>query len=75
MKRPQLIADQLSQDTIQCLERLLQEARDGHIIGIAFAALMKRHHFVAHTCGEVHRNRVLARGILRELDDELRAQH
>ena len=75
MKRPYLIGEQLSQDTIECLEHLLREAREGKIIGIAFAALLKRHNYIAHTCGEVHRNRVFARGILRELDDELRQAH
>lgn len=72
MKRPyQLISDQLSQETIQCLERLLEEARAGKIVGIAFAALLKRRHYIAHTCGEVANQRVFTRGILRELDDYL----
>lgn len=73
MRRPhyQIVADQLSHDTIQCLERLLDEARRGQVIGIAFAALMRRRHFVTHACGEVRRERVYARGMLRELDDEL----
>jgi hypothetical protein len=57
--------------TIECLERLLKEAKEGKIIGIAFAALMKQQCYVAHTCGEVQRQRVLTRGILRELDDML----
>lgn len=58
-------------DTIECLERLLKEAKEGKIIGIAFAALMKQQRYVAHTCGEVQRQRALTRGILRELDDML----
>lgn len=75
MKRAyQVIGDQLSHDTIECLERLLEEARAGKVIGIAFAAIMKRQHYVAHMCGEAHRQRVFTRGILRELDDKLGCQ-
>jgi len=70
-----VIGEQLSQDTIECLERLLHEAKAGKIIGIAFAALMKRQHYIAHSCGEVGRQRVLTRGILRELDDKLSKDH
>ncbi len=72
MTRPyRLISDELSQDTIECLERLLQEARDGRLIGIAFAGILKHQKYVHHACGEVKRQRILTRGILRELDDSL----
>lgn len=74
MRRPyyQLVADELSVDTIECLERLLDEAKQGKVIGIAFAALMKRRHYITHACGEVRRDRVFTRGMLRDLDDDLR---
>lgn len=67
----QLVAAQLSEDTIECLERLLEEAKSGQVIGIAFAALMRRRHYITHACGEVLRERVYTRGMLRELDDGL----
>lgn len=77
MRRPayHVIGEQLSHDTIECLERLLVEAKAGIIIGIAFAAIMRRQHYIAHSCGEVSRQRVLTRGILRELDDKLSRDH
>jgi hypothetical protein len=72
MTRPyRLISDQLSQDTIECLEKLLNEARSGRLIGIAFAGILKHQKYIHHSCGEVNRQRVLTRGILRELDDNL----
>lgn len=69
--KPSLVEQQLSHDTIECLERLLSEARAGRVIGIAFAALLKRRHYITHACGAAHQERVFTRGALRELDDQL----
>lgn len=71
--RVQMVRDGLSHDTIECLEHLLIEAKAGRVIGVAFAALKPRRGHITHTCGAVTSERVLTRGLLRELDDELRA--
>jgi hypothetical protein len=60
-----------SHDTIACLEHLLEEARRGEIIGLAFAALCKRRKFVLDTAGEAHRNPTFARGMVAALDDAI----
>jgi hypothetical protein len=61
----------VSSDTIQCLEVLLEKARAGEIIGVAYAAMHKRRRYTVHTCGEAHRNPTFARGMIAALDDEL----
>lgn len=58
-------------DTVAAAERLLIEAREGKIRGLAFVALMTQRRYVVYACGDVRRERVYARGMLRELDDEL----
>jgi hypothetical protein len=75
MKPPyRLVPDSLSHDTVQALEQLLDHAREGHIIGIAFAAMYKRRQFITNTAGECYRNPVFARGMVAALDDELSAR-
>lgn len=72
MKPPySLVTDTGSHDTVQCLERLLAEARAGQLIGLAYAAIMKRRNFRVNACGEAHRSPTFARGVLAALDDEL----
>jgi hypothetical protein len=61
-------------DTVACLERLLGEAKAGKVIGLAFVALMPKRHFIKHTTGAVHQERVYTRGLLQELDDMIREQ-
>jgi hypothetical protein len=72
MKRPfRLIPDSVSKDTVECLEVLLTQARRGEVIGIAFAAMLKRRAYITNTAGEAHRNPTFARGMIATLDDEL----
>jgi hypothetical protein len=61
-------------DTVECLERLLSEARAGKVVGLAFVALMPQRNFIVHTTGSVHQEPVYTRGVLRELDDMIRDQ-
>lgn len=75
MKPPfTLMEDNISTDTVRCLETLLAQARKGEVIGLAFAAILKRRNYVVNTAGEAHRNPTFARGVLRALDDELAAR-
>lgn len=66
-----LIPDTLSNDTITCLETLLSHARRGEVIGIAFAAMLKKRTYITNTAGECHRNPTFARGMVAALDDQL----
>jgi hypothetical protein len=66
-----LIPDKLSHDTVECLELLLQHARSGEVIGVAFAAMLKRRGYIVNTAGEAHRNPTFARGVIAALDDQL----
>lgn len=73
MKPPfHLAPDNLSEDTIECLEQLLDAAKRGHLLGLAYAAMLRRREFITNTAGECRRNPVFARGIVASLDDELR---
>ncbi len=73
MKPPyHLVADSLSDDTVECLATLLDDAKRGRVLGIAFAAILSRREFITNTAGECSRNPVFARGLVAALDDELR---
>jgi hypothetical protein len=65
------VSDNLSHETVELLEQLLDEARRGQIIGFAFVAMRKRREFIGDTAGEAHRNPTFARGMVAALDDHL----
>lgn len=69
-----LVPDTLSHDTIQCLEAMLDEARRGQLIGIAFGAIFKRRTYIVNSAGEAYHSPTFARGIVAALDDELSAR-
>lgn len=72
MKRPFiLVPDVVSTDTVEALELLLAEARRGEVIGIAYAAMLKKRAFIVNSAGEAHNSPTFARGMLRALDDQL----
>lgn len=54
-------------DTIECLERLLEEARSGQVIGIAYAAMYQRRSYVVDAAGEAHRNPTWSLGMVEAL--------
>jgi len=66
-----LVPDTISKDTVECLEQLLAAARKGQVLGLAYAAMMKRREYIVNTAGEAHRNPTFARGMLAALDDQL----
>lgn len=72
MKRPfVLIEDTISNDTVEALEQLLEHARSGEVIGIAFAAMLKRRGYIVNSAGEAFRNPTFSRGMVRALDERL----
>lgn len=66
-----LVPDTVSTDTVECLKQLLEHAKSGEVIGIAFAAMLKKRGYIANTAGEAHRNPTWARGMVAALDDQL----
>jgi hypothetical protein len=69
-----LIEDTNSNDTIECLRTLLEHAERGEVIGIAYAAMLKRRGYIVNTAGEAHRSPTYSRGMLLALDDKLSAR-
>lgn len=75
MKAPfVLVPDTISNDTVQALEQLLTHARKGEVIGVAFAAMLKKRGYIVNSAGEAFRNPTFSRGMLRALDDKLGTQ-
>jgi hypothetical protein len=66
-----LIPDNVSTDTVECLELLLTRARRGEVIGLAYAAMLKKRAYIVNTAGSAHESPTFARGMLRALDDQL----
>jgi sugar phosphate isomerase/epimerase len=72
MKPPfHLVPDELSTDTVEVLEELLDEARKRRIIGIAFAVMYRNREYIVNTAGEARRNPTFTRGMIAALDDRL----
>lgn len=72
MKPPfRLVSDKVSADTVRALETLLRDAREGKIIGVAFAAMLKSRRYIVNTAGEARRNPTFTRGMLAALNDLL----
>lgn len=61
----------LSEDTVACLQELLFEAKQGQLIGVAFAAMYRRRKYIVDTTGEAYRNPTFARGMVDALHDLL----
>jgi hypothetical protein len=66
-----LVPQRVSNDTVEALETLLEQARNGEVIGVAFVAMLKRRGYIADAAGEAYRNPTFARGMIRALDDKL----
>lgn len=66
-----LIEDGISRHTVQALETLLDEAKKGKIIGVAFVAMYRRREYICNTAGECRRNPTFTRGATMALLDKL----
>lgn len=60
-----------SDDVVETLEYLLQEARTGKLIGLAYGAVLKRRAYFVDAAGEAHRNPMFGVGIANMLACEL----
>ena len=79
MKKPfTLIASPTSEDVVEALEFLLDGARSGDVLGIAYVAQMKPRNVIADTAGESHRNPLYTLSLLHvlmaQLTDRVRAE-
>lgn len=71
-KKPFTLVDSReSTDVIECLRALLAQAEQGQLIGLAFAAMLKRRGYICSTAGEAHRSVTYTRGMILALDDQL----
>lgn len=66
-----LIADNVSVDTVQCLQILLRRAKKGEVIGLAYCAMLKQRAYIVNTAGVAHESPTFARGMVAALDDSL----
>lgn len=66
-----LVPDVVSHDTVSCLRQLLRQARSGEVVGIAYAAMLKKRAYIVNTAGTAHESVTFARGMIRALDDQL----
>ena len=66
-----LVPDRVSHNTVECLKLLLQQARKGEVIGIAYAAMLKKKAYIVNTAGEAHESPTFTRGMVSALDDQL----
>lgn len=72
MRKPyRLIPDIVSTDTIECLQLLLNRAKAGEVIGLAFCAMLKQRAYIVNTAGVAHESPTFARGMVAALDDSL----
>lgn len=68
-----LVQQAVSKDTVDALEFLLQEARAGRVIGLAYVALHNSHDYTVDMAGFTKTAPSLTRGAVHTLDDELAA--
>jgi hypothetical protein len=68
---PVLLRPGVSRDTIECLSELLEQAKKGDLVGIAFGAIMRHSNYSVHATGAARLNPTFTRGIVRALDDKL----
>jgi hypothetical protein len=60
-----------SREAVQVLESLLEEARAGRVVGLAWVVIRPGLGFEVDVAGEARRQPVFARGLCRVLDDQL----
>jgi hypothetical protein len=66
-----LVRTVVSRDTVETLETLLDQAKTGSLIGMAFVVMYSGREYIASAVGEAHRNPTFTRGMLRALDEQL----
>jgi hypothetical protein len=60
-----------SQEALEAALHLVEEIRAGKVIGFAWVAMHRGHHYSVDIAGETRRSPTFTRGMLHVLDDEL----
>jgi hypothetical protein len=60
-----------SHETIRALEQLLERARRGEVIGVAYAAMYRRRRYIISCAGEADRNHTFTIGMLQVFSSKL----
>jgi hypothetical protein len=68
---PVLLKAGPSKDTVECLTTLLDQAKKGDLVGLAFGAIMRHSNYSVHATGAARLNPTFTRGIIAALDDRL----
>jgi hypothetical protein len=72
MKKPFKLAPMhISNDVVEALTFLLEEATRGEVVGVAYVAQLKKSAFVVDTAGESHRDPLFSLGMVRILEEGL----
>jgi hypothetical protein len=72
MKQPFALAgEHPSTDTVAVLVELLDLARSGQLIGVAYVGMFKRRHLQTGTTGEASRSPVFTVGAVRVLEESI----
>lgn len=66
-----LIGDLVSHDTVEILSTLLEEARRGHVIGVALVAMRRRKRYELAITGELDRSPTFALGTVTKLQADI----
>lgn len=66
-----LVPDHISDDTVLALEQLLEHAKRGQLIGLAFVGMYRRREYIVNVTGEAKRSPTFTRGMLMALDDKM----
>ena len=59
-----LAQDTISHDTVEALQTLLDKAKQGDVIGIAYSVMNKKRSYHVDSAGELHRNPTFAIGTI-----------
>lgn len=71
-RRPfRLVPAEISHETVAALDELLDQARRGEVIGIAYAVMCKGRDYFVDTAGEAHRSPTFALGMVQVLNLEV----
>ncbi len=68
----QLVPDEISRETVQCLTTLLEQAVSGELLGVAYVAMYKGRQYIVNRAGECDRSRTFTRGMVDDLHESLR---
>lgn len=63
--------DQISRDTLQAAEQIIDGISTGVVVGIAFVLVLKGGKYIVNCAGAAARNPSATRGMVCALDDEL----